>query len=201
MEVKERQQFCSLSRSRRERRTGGEREEDGGMEGLGERRHAPTSVLTQKSYSSSETLKAFDHPAGTQSLYSHRMPDMVPTEAEEYRAPGQTLSLRQLGICGPAPRRGLSFCAETGLHHHVQPAGPDHLQNMGGGISPDCAIRLWGRGMKPHGHDSRMSSQSNSALTLTDTEQDNKSDHDSAAGGRLLELPWLLISCGEVADG
>uniref|UniRef100_A0A8B9K5F3 Si:dkey-237h12.3 n=1 Tax=Astyanax mexicanus TaxID=7994 RepID=A0A8B9K5F3_ASTMX len=179
MEVKERQQFCSLSRSRRERRTGGEREEDGGMEGLGERRHAPTSVLTQKSYSSSETLKAFDHPAGTQSLYSHRMPDMVPTEAEEYRAPGQTLSLRQLGICGPAPRRGLSFCAETGLHHHVQPAGPDHLQNMGGGISPDCAIRLWGRGMKPHGHDSRMSSQSNSALTLTDTEQDNKSDHDS----------------------
>uniref|UniRef100_A0A8B9KB38 Si:dkey-237h12.3 n=1 Tax=Astyanax mexicanus TaxID=7994 RepID=A0A8B9KB38_ASTMX len=95
------------------------------------------------------------------------------------RPAGQTLSLRQLGICGPAPRRGLSFCAETGLHHHVQPAGPDHLQNMGGGISPDCAIRLWGRGMKPHGHDSRMSSQSNSALTLTDTEQDNKSDHDS----------------------
>uniref|UniRef100_A0A8B9K8X7 Si:dkey-237h12.3 n=1 Tax=Astyanax mexicanus TaxID=7994 RepID=A0A8B9K8X7_ASTMX len=99
--------------------------------------------------------------------------------SNRHSAPCQTLSLRQLGICGPAPRRGLSFCAETGLHHHVQPAGPDHLQNMGGGISPDCAIRLWGRGMKPHGHDSRMSSQSNSALTLTDTEQDNKSDHDS----------------------
>ncbi|XP_072519014.1 teneurin-3 isoform X2 [Salminus brasiliensis] len=181
MEVKDRQQFCSLSRTRRERRIGGERDEegDGGMEGLSERRHAPTSVLTQKSYSSSETLKAFDQPAATQSLYTRRMPDMVPAETEEYRAPGQTLSLRQLGICGPVPRRGLSFCAETGLHHHVQSAGPDHIQNMGGGISPDCAMRLWGRGMKSHGHDSRLSSQSNSALTLTDTEQDNKSDHDS----------------------
>ncbi|KAL6479731.1 hypothetical protein MHYP_G00107640 [Metynnis hypsauchen] len=179
MEVRERQPFCSLSHARRERGRGGERgeEEDGGMEGLSERRHAATSVLTQKSYSSSETLKAFDQPA--QSLYSHRMPDMVPTETEEYRTPGQTLSLRQLGICGPAPRRGLSFCAETGLHHHVQPAGPDHVQNMVGGISPDCAIRLWGRGMKTHGHDSHLSSQSNSALTLTDTEQDNRSDHDS----------------------
>ncbi|KAL7863490.1 hypothetical protein SRHO_G00124740, partial [Serrasalmus rhombeus] len=55
------------------------------MDGLSERRHAATSVLTQKSYSSSETLKAFDQPA--QPLYSHRMPDMVPTETEEYRTP------------------------------------------------------------------------------------------------------------------
>uniref|UniRef100_A0AAR2K6H4 Teneurin transmembrane protein 3 n=1 Tax=Pygocentrus nattereri TaxID=42514 RepID=A0AAR2K6H4_PYGNA len=66
MEVRERQPFCSLSH----------------------RRHAATSVLTQKSYSSSETLKAFDQPA--QPLYSHRMPDMVPTETEEYRTPGQS---------------------------------------------------------------------------------------------------------------
>lgn len=87
---------------------------------------------------------------------------------------GQSLSLRQLGICGPAPRRGLSFCAETGLSHHTQLSGADHIQKAGG-ISPECAM-LW---VKPHRRDSRMSSRSNSALTLTDTEQDNKSDQEN----------------------
>ncbi|RXN22128.1 teneurin-3 isoform X1 [Labeo rohita] len=86
----------------------------------------------------------------------------------------QSLSLRQLGICGPAPRRGLSFCAETGLSHHTQLSGADPIQNAGG-ISPDCAM-LW---VKAHGRDSQLSSRSNSALTLTDTEQDNKSDQEN----------------------
>ncbi|TRY89048.1 hypothetical protein DNTS_022165 [Danionella cerebrum] len=173
MEVKERRPYCSLSRSRKERGREWEREgnRDEG-EGPGNRRHAgSSSVLTQKSYSSSETLKAFDQHPSTQGLYGHRMPDMVPRDTEEYRTPGQSLSLRQLGICGPAPRRGLSFCAETGLAHHTQHTGADHLQNVGG-LSPDCAM-LW---VKPHGRDSRLSSRSNSALTLTDTEQDNKAD-------------------------
>ncbi|XP_073710432.1 teneurin-3 isoform X5 [Misgurnus anguillicaudatus] len=180
MEVKERRPYCSLSRSRRERGRDGEREGDkeegeGYREGPGNRRNAASSsVVTQKSYSSSETLKAFDQHPSTQGLYGHRMPDMVPRDVEEYRAPGQSLSLRQLGICGPAPRRGLSFCAETGLSHHAQLSGADHIQNAGG-ISPDCAM-LW---VKSHGRDSQLSSRSNSALTLTDTEQDNKSDQEN----------------------
>ncbi|XP_048031700.1 teneurin-3 isoform X2 [Megalobrama amblycephala] len=180
MEVKERRPYCSLSRSRRERgrdweREGDREEGEGYREGPGNRRHTgSSSVLTQKSYSSSETLKAFDQHPSTQGLYGHRMPDMVPRDTEEYRAPGQSLSLRQLGICGPAPRRGLSFCAETGLSHHTQLSGADHIQNAGG-ISPDCAM-LW---VKSHRRDSRLSSRSNSALTLTDTEQDNKSDQEN----------------------
>ncbi|XP_076877219.1 teneurin-3 isoform X2 [Brachyhypopomus gauderio] len=179
MEVKERRQNCSLSRGRRERGRGGEggQEEQGVMEGPADRRLPATSVLTQKSYSSSETLKAFDQQPGQQ-MYTHRMPDAAPGEGDDYRAPGQTLTLRQLGLCSGVPRRGLSFCAETGLGHHVQPSGTDHVQNVGG-ISPDCATRLWGRGIKPHGRDSRLSSQSNSALTLPDAEQDDRSEHDS----------------------
>uniref|UniRef100_A0A4W4ELM0 Teneurin transmembrane protein 3 n=1 Tax=Electrophorus electricus TaxID=8005 RepID=A0A4W4ELM0_ELEEL len=158
MEVKEHRLNCSLSR------------------GPGERRLPATSVLTQKSYSSSETLKAFDHMmAFFLCLY------MVLIGLGDLCfsiLAGQTLSLRQLGLCSGAPRRGLSFCAETGLSHHVQPSGADHVQNIGG-ISPDCASRLWGRGIKLHGRDSRLSSQSNSALTLTDAEQDDRSEHDS----------------------
>uniref|UniRef100_A0A8C2PPQ7 Si:dkey-237h12.3 n=1 Tax=Cyprinus carpio TaxID=7962 RepID=A0A8C2PPQ7_CYPCA len=166
MEVKERRPYCSLSRRDRE-------EGEGYREGPGNRRHTgSSSVLTQKSYSSSETLKAFDQHPSTQGLYGHRMPDMVPRDTEEYRAPG--LSLRQLGICGPAPRRGLSFCAETGLSHHTHLSGADQIQSAGG-ISPDCAM-LW---VKAHGRDSQLSSRSNSALTLTDTEQENKSDQEN----------------------
>lgn len=83
----------------------------------------------------------------------------------------QSLSLHQLGMCAAAPRRGLNFCAETGLDHHIQNTG-------GVSISPDCAIHLWDRGVKAHGPESRMSSQSNSTLTLTDTENDGKVEQD-----------------------
>lgn len=95
MEVKERRPYCSLSRSRRERgrdweREGDREEGEGYREGPSNRRHTgSSSVLTQKSYSSSETLKAFDQHPSTQGLYGHRMPDMVPRDTEEYRAPGK----------------------------------------------------------------------------------------------------------------
>ncbi|XP_048118438.1 teneurin-3 isoform X2 [Alosa alosa] len=178
----EREQEREMERER-EREMEREREREGGY---GERRHTASSssssaVLTQKSYSSSDTLRALEHTdsvaaTAAQTLYPprHRMPDMVPRERQEYRGTAQTLSLRQLGICNPAPRRGLSFCAETGLSH--ERGGADHTP---GGLPSDCAIRLWGGGLKPHGPVSHLSSRSNSALTLTDTEQDNKSDNES----------------------
>ncbi|XP_030624718.1 teneurin-3 isoform X2 [Chanos chanos] len=193
MEVKERRPYCSLTRSKRgrDREREGEREEEGHREGHAERCHtASSAVLTQKSYSSSETLRAFDQQPAPQLLYGHRVPDMVPRDPEEYRAPGQTLSLRQLGICGPVPRRGLSFCAETGLSHQPGRLRPNHSQSVGG-ISPDNAMRLWGREVKSHGHDSQLSSRSNSALTLTDTEQDNKSDNENEQMSSKQGLPPL----------
>ncbi|KAG2465627.1 TEN3 protein, partial [Polypterus senegalus] len=171
MDVKERRPYCSLTKSRRDK----------------ERRYTNSSVdseecrvPTQKSYSSSETLKAFDHDS-SRLLYGSRVKEMVHREADEYsRQAGQNFTLRQLGICEPATRRGLAFCAEMGLPHrgYSVGAGSDVDTENEGIMSPEHAMRLWGRGVKS-GRSSCLSSRSNSALTLTDTEHENKSDSEN----------------------
>uniref|UniRef100_A0A4W5RZY6 Teneurin transmembrane protein 3 n=1 Tax=Hucho hucho TaxID=62062 RepID=A0A4W5RZY6_9TELE len=181
MDVKERRPYCSLTKSRRDkerRYTGssGDSEECGsGSGGPGPR------VPTQKSYSSSETLKAFDHQDSSRLLYSSRVKEMVHREQDEYTRQGQNFSLRQLGICEPSTRRGLAFCAEMGLPHrgYSVGAGSDVDTENEGVMSPERAMRLWGRGVKSGGRNSCLSSRSNSALTLTDTEHENKSDSDN----------------------
>uniref|UniRef100_A0A672Q4X8 Teneurin-3 n=1 Tax=Sinocyclocheilus grahami TaxID=75366 RepID=A0A672Q4X8_SINGR len=170
MDVKERRPYCSLTKSRREK----------------ERRYTGSSgdsedcrVPTQKSYSSSETLKAFDHDS-SRLLYGGHVKEMVHREADEYSRQGQNFNLRQLGICEPATRRGLAFCAEMGLPHrgYSVGAGSDMDTENEGVMSPERAMRLWGRGVKS-GRNSCLSSRSNSALTLTDTEHENKSDSEN----------------------
>ncbi|KAG8508351.1 Teneurin-3 [Galemys pyrenaicus] len=95
---------------------------------------------------------------------------------------GQNFTLRQLGVCEPANRRGLAFCAEMGLPHrgYSISAGSDADTENEAVMSPEHAMRLWGRGVKS-GRSSCLSSRSNSALTLTDTEHENKSDSESVA--------------------
>ncbi|XP_042572495.1 teneurin-3-like isoform X9 [Cyprinus carpio] len=179
MDVKERRPYCSLTKSRREK----------------ERRYTGSSgdsedcrVPTQKSYSSSETLKAFDHDS-SRLLYGGHVKEMVHREADEYSrqgfikirtSKGQNFNLRQLGICEPATRRGLAFCAEMGLPHrgYSVGAGSDMDTENEGVMSPERAMRLWGRGVKS-GRNSCLSSRSNSVLTLTDTEHENKSDSEN----------------------
>ncbi|XP_073499599.1 teneurin-3 isoform X15 [Phyllobates terribilis] len=170
MDVKERRPYCSLTKSRRDK----------------ERRYTNSSVdnddcrvPTQKSYSSSETLKAFDHDS-SRLLYGNRVKDLVHREADEYTRQGQNFTLRQLGICEPASRRGLAFCADMGLPHrgYSISAGSDAETENEGVMSPEHAMRLWGRGVKS-GRSSCLSSRSNSALTLTDTEHENKSDSET----------------------
>uniref|UniRef100_A0A8C2K937 Teneurin-3 n=1 Tax=Cyprinus carpio TaxID=7962 RepID=A0A8C2K937_CYPCA len=170
MDVKERRPYCSLTKSRREK----------------ERRYTGSSgdsedcrVPTQKTYSSSETLKAFDHDS-SRLLYGGHVKEMVHREADEYSRQGQNFNLRQLGICEPATRRGLAFCAEMGLPHRGYSigAGSDVDTENEGVMSPERAMRLWGRGVKS-GRNSCLSSRSNSVLTLTDTEHENKSDSEN----------------------
>ncbi|XP_052457233.1 teneurin-3 isoform X3 [Carassius gibelio] len=172
MDVKERRPYCSLTKSRREK----------------ERRYTGSSgdsedcrVPTQKTYSSSETLKAFDHDS-SRLLYGGHVKEMVHREADEYRRQGQNFNLRQLGICEPATRRGLAFCAEMGLPHRGFSigAGSDVDTENEGVMSPERAMRLWGRGVKS-GRNSCLSSRSNSVLTLTDTEHENKSDSENGS--------------------
>ncbi|XP_057393171.1 teneurin-3 isoform X5 [Balaenoptera acutorostrata] len=170
MDVKERRPYCSLTKNRREK----------------ERRYTNSSadneecrVPTQKSYSSSETLKAFDHDS-SRLLYGNRVKDLVHREADEFTRQGQNFTLRQLGVCDPEPRRGLAFCAEMGLPHrgYSISAGSDADTENEAVMSPEHAMRLWGRGVKS-GRSSCLSSRSNSALTLTDTEHENKSDSEN----------------------
>uniref|UniRef100_A0A8C9SZM1 Teneurin-3 n=1 Tax=Scleropages formosus TaxID=113540 RepID=A0A8C9SZM1_SCLFO len=99
MDVKERRPYCSLTKSRRDK----------------ERRYTSSSaesdecrVPTQKSYSSSETLKAFDHDS-SRLLYSSRVKEMVHREADEY-------SRQEL----PSNQQGQST---------LQPAPPTHAQH------------------------------------------------------------------------
>ncbi len=63
---------------------------------------------------------------------------------------GQNFNLRQLGICEPATRRGLAFCSEMGLPHrgYSVGAGSDVDNENEGVMSPERAMRLWGRGVK-----------------------------------------------------
>ncbi|KAI1887564.1 hypothetical protein AGOR_G00191610 [Albula goreensis] len=184
MDVKERRPYCSLTKSRRDK----------------ERRYTSSSaeseecrVPTQKSYSSSETLKAFDHDS-SRLLYGTRVKDTIHREADEYTRPaGQNFNLRQLGICEPAARRGLAFCAEMGLPHRGYSAGSDPDAGNESVMSPEHAMRLWGRGVKS-GRNSCLSSRSNSALTLTDTEHENKSDSENGESSFSV-LMRLLSHC------
>lgn len=63
-------------------------------------------------------------------------------------------------------------------------AGSDADTENEGVMSPEHAMRLWGRGVKS-GRSSCLSSRSNSALTLTDTEHENKSDSEN---GKFLHI-------------
>ncbi|XP_069052190.1 teneurin-2 isoform X2 [Lepisosteus oculatus] len=134
-------------------------------------------VPTQKSYSSSETLKAYDHDSRLH--YGSRVADLVHRESDEYSRQG-SFTLAELGICEPTPHQS-GYCSDIGLLHrgYSLSVGSDADSDTEGAMSPEHAIRLWGRGIKSR-RSSGLSSRENSALTLTDSENENKSDDESA---------------------
>ncbi|XP_042558734.1 teneurin-2-like [Clupea harengus] len=145
-------------------------------------------VPTQKSYSSSETLKAYDHDSHLH--YGGCVSDLVHHEADEYSRQGN-FTLAELGICepaAPAPRQSV-YCSDLGLLHrgYSLSAGSDADSDPEGPISPERAIQLWsagGAGGVKSRRSSGLSSRENSALTLTDSENENKSDDESGRGRR-----------------
>ncbi|XP_036424537.1 teneurin-2 [Colossoma macropomum] len=135
-------------------------------------------VPTQKSYSSSETLKAFDHEGRLP--YGGCVTDLVHHEADEYsRQGGGNFTLAELGICEPAPHQN-AYCPDLGLlHGYSLSAGSDADSDPEGPISPERAMQLWSARDIKSRRSSGLSSRENSALTLTDSENDNKSDDES----------------------
>ncbi|XP_030069257.1 teneurin-2-like [Microcaecilia unicolor] len=134
-------------------------------------------VPTQKSYSSSETLKAYDHDARMH--YGNRVSDLVHRESEEFPRQGTNFTLTELGICDPSPHRS-GYCSDIGMLHqgYSLSTGSDGDSDTERGLSPEHAIRLWGRGIKSR-RSSGLSSRDNSALTLTDSDNENKSDEEN----------------------
>ncbi|XP_065500389.1 teneurin-2 isoform X6 [Caloenas nicobarica] len=134
-------------------------------------------VPTQKSYSSSETLKAYDHD--TRMHYGNRVSDLVHRESDEFPRQGTNFTLAELGICEPSPHRS-GYCSDIGILHqgYSLSTGSDADSDTEAGMSPEHAIRLWGRGIKSR-RSSGLSSRENSALTLTDSDNENKSDEEN----------------------
>ncbi|XP_076879024.1 teneurin-2-like [Brachyhypopomus gauderio] len=136
-------------------------------------------VPTQKSYTSSDTLKAFDHDGRLN--YGGCVAELVHHESDEYaRQGGGNFALAELGICETAPHQ-TTYCPDLGLLQRGYPpsAGSDADSDPEGSISPERAMRLWGTNGAKSRRSSGLSSRENSALTLTDSENDNKSDEES----------------------
>ncbi|XP_064157702.1 teneurin-4 [Anguilla rostrata] len=135
-----------------------------------ERRYTSSSAesddckLNPRSYSSSETLKAFDQDSRL--AYGARVQDMVHQESDEFCRPGADFSLRELGFGEPMTSHPMAF------RGYSASAGSDADTETDGIVSPEHAVRLWGRNIKS-GRSSCLSSRANSNLTLTDTEHEN----------------------------
>lgn len=83
----------------------------------------------------------------------------------------------------PSPHpAAVPYCPELGLlqRGYSLSAGSDADSDAEGPLSPERAIQLWaGRAGVKSRRSSGVSSRENSALTLTDSENDNKSDDES----------------------
>ncbi|XP_050010394.1 teneurin-4 isoform X4 [Alexandromys fortis] len=161
MEVKERKPYRSLTRRRE-----------------AERRYTSSSAdseegkVPQKSYSSSETLKAYDQDARL--AYGSHVKDMVPQEAEEFCRTGTNFTLRELGLGEMTPPHGTLYRTDIGLPHCGYSMGASSEADLEADtvLSPEHPVRLWGRSTRS-GRSSCLSSRANSNLTLTDTEHEN----------------------------
>lgn len=92
--------------------------------------------------------------------------------------------MAELGVCEPPPppHPAAPYCPDLGLlqRGYSLSAGSDVDSDPEGPLSPERAIQLWaGRGRVKSRRSSGVSSRENSALTLTDSENDNKSDDES----------------------
>uniref|UniRef100_A0A8C9VTN2 Teneurin transmembrane protein 2 n=1 Tax=Scleropages formosus TaxID=113540 RepID=A0A8C9VTN2_SCLFO len=144
-------------------------------------------VPTQKSYSSSETLKAYDHDSRLH--YGGCVANLMHRESEEFTR-HRNFTLAELGVrdatarsapyqadAGPAPR-GYSPSVASDADSDVDAEEA---------VSPERAVQLWSSRDTKSRRSSGLSSQENSVLTLTDSDNDGKSDNES--GGPLPPAP------------
>uniref|UniRef100_A0AAZ3S2E3 Teneurin-2 n=1 Tax=Oncorhynchus tshawytscha TaxID=74940 RepID=A0AAZ3S2E3_ONCTS len=137
-------------------------------------------VATQKSYSSSETLKAYD--PDTRLRYGGCVAELVHHEHEEYVRQG-SFTLAELGAAYHSSHSELGLLQQG----YSLSTGSDADSDPEGVMSPERAVQLWGgHGIKSR-RSSGLSSRENSALTLTDSDNEHKSDDESGRTDRKRE--------------
>lgn len=110
---------------------------------------------------------------------------------------GGNFTLAELGVCDTTPTphpAAVPYCPDLALlqRGYSLSAGSDADSDPEGPLSPERAIQLWaGQGRVRSRRSSGVSSHENSALTLTDSENDNKSDDES---GRTVENVPEIVS-------
>lgn len=90
-------------------------------------------------------------------------------------AVGAEFSLRDLGFGEALPSHVATYRSNMGMPHrdYSVSVGSDVDTETDGIMSPEHAVRLWGRSNTKSGRSSCLSSRANSNLTLTDTEHEN----------------------------
>lgn len=88
---------------------------------------------------------------------------------------GGEFSLRDLGFGEHMAPRMVAYRSDMAMPHrdYSLSVGSDADTETDGIVSPEHAVRLWGRGNTKSGRSSCLSSRANSNLTLTDTEHEN----------------------------
>lgn len=106
-------------------------------------------------------------------------------------AAGADFSLRNLGFGEALPSHVATYRTDMGMPHreYSVSVGSDADTETDGIMSPEHAVRLWGRSNTKSGRSSCLSSRANSNLTLTDTE------HENTENGRPLFSSTYEASC------
>lgn len=100
---------------------------------------------------------------------------------------GADFSLRNLGFGEALPSHVATYRSEMGMPHreYSVSVGSDADTETDGIMSPEHAVRLWGRSNTKSGRSSCLSSRANSNLTLTDTEHENTENGRSCVSSSL----------------
>ncbi|XP_035389963.1 teneurin-4 isoform X2 [Electrophorus electricus] len=182
MEAKERRPYRSLT-ARRD----------------AERRYTSSSAdsedgkINPKSYSSSETLKAFDQDPRL--TYGGRVKELVHHEVDEVTRQGTDFSLRDLAFGQPVAPHMAAYRPDMGMlrRDYSVSLGSDADTETDGMASPEHAVRLWARNNTRSARSSCLSSRANSNLTLTDTEHENTENDGSFQNHSRTRTPPLPL--------
>ncbi|XP_056302868.1 teneurin-2-like [Danio aesculapii] len=134
-------------------------------------------IVSQKSYSSSKTLKAYQQDGRLR--YGACVAELVHQETEEYVRQG-SFALADLGMCEPPPPSSV-YCSDISLlqDRYSLNAVSDADSDPEGVMTPERAVQLWSRQPLKSRRSSCLSSPDHSVLTLTDSENEHKTDEES----------------------